>query len=129
MSFAKNPQNINKTGRPKGAVDKDTRKIREAYQMLVEDNLENLSIWLKELGEQSPEKAFNIIVKMSEYFLPKLARKEVTGLEGKDLFETIQFKFGETHDTSEAVISYLNHMDKNEAVRVIDKALERLEEW
>lgn len=128
MSFAKNPQNINKTGRPKGAVDKDTRKIREAYQMLVEDNLENLSIWLKELGEQSPEKAFNIIVKMSEYFLPKLARKEVTGLEGKDLFETIQFKFGETHDTSEAVISYLNHMDKNEAVRVIDKALERLEE-
>lgn len=80
------------------------------------------------MGEQSPEKAFNIIVKMSEYFLPKLARKEVTGLEGKDLFETIQFKFGETHDTSEAVISYLNHMDKNEAVRVIDKALERLEE-
>ena len=128
MSFANNKDHINKKGRPKGAVDKDTRKIREAYQMLVEDNLENLSIWLKELGEQSPEKAFNIIVKMSEYFLPKLARQEVTGLEGKDLFETIQFKFGETHDTSEAVISYLNHMDKNEAVRVIDKALERLEE-
>ena len=96
--------------------------------MLVEDNLDNLSIWLKELGEQSPEKAFNIIVKMSEYFLPKLARKEVTGLEGKDLFETIQFKFGETQDTSEAVIKYLNQMDKAEAVRVIDKALERLEE-
>ena len=95
--------------------------------MLVEDNLENLSIWLKELGEQSPEKAFNIIVKMSEYFLPKLARQEVTGLEGKDLFETIQFKFGETQDTSEAVINYLNQMDKAEAVKVIDKALERLE--
>ena len=86
MSFANNKDHINRKGRPKGSVDKDTRKIREAYQMLVEDNLENLSIWLKELGEQSPEKAFNIIVKMSEYFLPKLARKEVTGLEGKDLF-------------------------------------------
>jgi hypothetical protein len=64
---------------------------------------------------------------MSEYFLPKLARQEVTGLEGKDLFETIQFKFGETQDTSEAVINYLNQMDKAEAVKVIDKALERLE--
>ena len=50
MSFANNKDHINKKGRPKGAVDKDTRKIREAYQMLVEDNLENLSIWLKELG-------------------------------------------------------------------------------
>ena len=61
MSFANNKDHINRKGRPKGSVDKDTRKIREAYQMLVEDNLENLSIWLKELGEQSPEKAFNIM--------------------------------------------------------------------
>lgn len=127
MSFAKNPQNINRTGRRKGAVDKDTRRIREAYQLLLENNLDNLTMWLEEIGEQSPEKAFNIIVKMSEYFLPKLARQEVTGLEGKDLFETIQFKFGETQDTSEAVINYLNQMDKAEAVKVIDKALERLE--
>jgi len=43
MSFANNKDHINRKGRPKGSVDKDTRKIREAYQMLVEDNLENLS--------------------------------------------------------------------------------------
>ena len=96
MSFAKNPQNINKTGRPKGAVDKDTRRIREAYQLLLENNLDNLTMWLEEIGKQSPEKAFNMMLKLSEFVVPKLARKELSGVDGASLFSAVQFKFGDT---------------------------------
>ena len=73
MPFVKG-QSGNPTGRPKGSIDNDTRQIRQAYQMLVEDNLDNLTDWLSQLGKESPEKAFNLMLKMSEYFLPKLSR-------------------------------------------------------
>ena len=96
MSFANNKDNINRKGRPKGSVDKDTRRIREAYQLLLENNLDNLTMWLEEIGEQSPEKAFNMMLKLSEFVVPKLARKELSGVDGTSLFSAVQFKFGDT---------------------------------
>ena len=32
------------SGKPKGAVNKTSNKIREAFQKLIEDNLENMTI-------------------------------------------------------------------------------------
>jgi len=64
--------------------------------MLLHDNLDNLSEWLERVAEDNPERAIEIILKMSEYVLPKLARKEVTGADGSDLFSNLKFKFGET---------------------------------
>jgi len=96
MSFANNKDHINRKGRPIGAVDKDTRRIREAYQLLLENNLDNLTMWLVEIGEQSPEKAFNMMLKLSEFVVPKLARKELSGVDGTSLFSAVQFKFGDT---------------------------------
>ena len=66
----------NPNGRPKGATNKTTNKIREAFTKLVEDNLENMTTWLEKVAEDSPEKALDIINKMSEYTTPKLARVE-----------------------------------------------------
>lgn len=123
MPFIKG-QSGNPTGRPKGSVDNDTRQIRQAYQMLVEDNLENLTIWLSKLGDESPEKAFNLMLKMSEYFLPKLSRKEVS--TEVSLYEDIKFQFGDS-EAEKVVVDYLNHMDSSEAISVIDKALEKIE--
>ena len=123
MPFIKG-QSGNPTGRPKGSIDNDTRQIRQAYQMLVEDNLENLTIWLSKLGDESPEKAFNLMLKMSEYFLPKLSRKEVS--TEVSLYEDIKFKFGDS-EAEKVVVDYLNHMDSGEAISVIDKALEKIE--
>ena len=123
MPFIKG-QSGNPTGRPKGSVDNDTRQIRQAYQMLVEDNLENLTIWLSKLGDESPEKAFNLMLKMSEYFLPKLSRKEVS--TEVSLYEDIKFQFGDS-EAEKVVVDYLNHMDSGEAISVIDKALEKIE--
>ena len=111
-------------GRPKGSIDNDTRQIRQAYQMLVEDNLDNLTDWLSQLGKESPEKAFNLMLKMSEYFLPKLSRKEVSA--DVNVFDNIKFQFGEG-EAQKVVVDYLNQMDSHEAISVIDKALEKIE--
>ena len=34
------------------------------------------------------------MIRLSEYILPKLARTEMTGADGDDLFKNIKFEFG-----------------------------------
>ena len=81
-------------GRSKGQTNKTTAEIRDAYQKLVEDNLTNMTEWLKQVADQNPERAMDLMLKLSEYMIPKLARQEVTGADGKDLFKNIPFEFG-----------------------------------
>lgn len=70
-------------GRPKGTPNKATSKTREAFNMLIEDNLPNLSIWLAEVAAEDPKAALDVVAKLAEYIVPKLARTETT-LETKD---------------------------------------------
>ena len=64
------------SGRKKGVQNKATKDIKEAYKMLIEDNLDNLSDWLDKIGKQDPFKAVNILIGLSEFVVPKLARTE-----------------------------------------------------
>ena len=84
----------NRNGRPKGARNKVTNRVREAYQHLVEDNLENMNIWLAQIAADDPEKAMDTMIKLSEYVIPKLARQEITGADGEDLLKNVKFEFG-----------------------------------
>jgi len=84
----------NPKGRPKGTPNKSTAEIRDAYQKLVEDNLTNMTEWLVQVAAENPERAMDLMLKLSEYMIPKLARQEVTGADGKDLFKNIKFEFG-----------------------------------
>jgi len=90
----------NPNGRPAGVPNKATRDIKEAYRMLIEKNLDNLTGWLEKIAEKDPEKAIRIINDLSEYVIPKLARQEHTGDGGKDLFPAqITFKkFNQKND-------------------------------
>ncbi len=81
-------------GRSKGQTNKTTAEIRDAYQKLVEDNLTNMTKWLGEVAMENPERAMDLMLKLSEYMIPKLARQEVTGADGADLFKNIKFEFG-----------------------------------
>lgn len=63
-------------GRQKGTPNKNTNKIREAFTKLVEDNLDNMTLWLTKVADDNPEKALTIINQMAEYTTPKLARVE-----------------------------------------------------
>jgi len=69
-------------GRPKGMPNKSTSKVREAIAELLERNAPNMDRWLNEVADKDPHKALDIIQKLSEYHIPKLARTEVTGLDG-----------------------------------------------
>ena len=93
MGFKKG-EVTNPKGRPKGKPNKTTAEIREAYQKLVEDNLTNMTEWLTQVAAENPEKAMDLMLKLSEYMIPKLARQEVTGADGADLFKNIKFEFG-----------------------------------
>tara|TARA_B100001564_G_C20658897_1_gene680592 strand:- start:375 stop:662 length:288 start_codon:yes stop_codon:yes gene_type:complete len=64
-------------GSRKGIPNKTTAEIRNAFQLLVEDNLDNMKVWLSDVAQEDPERALEIILKMSEYIVPKLSRTEV----------------------------------------------------
>lgn len=76
-------------GRKKGSENKTTKDIREAYRQLIENNLDNMTSWLKTIASKNPEKAIYILSDLSEYVLPKLQRTEHVGKDGNDLFPVI----------------------------------------
>jgi hypothetical protein len=92
--FRGGDENINRAGRKKGTKNKNTKLIREAYQKLTEDNLDNMNRWLMQTAQEDPAKAMDLMLKLSEYIIPKLARQEITGQDGEDLFKDIKFSFG-----------------------------------
>ena len=100
--FKGGDHNINRAGKKKGTLNKNTKAIREAYQKLTEDNLDNMSIWISQVAGDAPAKALDIMIRLSEYIIPKLARTELSGNDGEDLFKNISFKFGPDANDSEA---------------------------
>ena len=69
-------------GRPKGAVNKSTAIVREAIANLLERNAPSMDMWLNQVAAEDPYKALDLMNKLSEYHIPKLARTEVTGADG-----------------------------------------------
>jgi len=92
--FRGGDENINRAGKKPGTINKTTKHIREAYQKLTEDNLDNMSLWLAQIAAEDPAKAMDTMIRLSEYILPKLARTELIGQDGDDLFKNIKFEFG-----------------------------------
>tara|TARA_R100000935_G_scaffold58377_1_gene95156 strand:- start:787 stop:1074 length:288 start_codon:yes stop_codon:yes gene_type:complete len=64
-------------GTRKGIPNKTTQEIREAFQLLIENNQDKMQLWLTETAMEEPARALEIILKMSEYIVPKLSRTEV----------------------------------------------------
>ena len=81
-------------GRPKGSVGRDIKQLRQAYQDLVDHNIDNMTEWLEQIAAESPEKAMDMMLKLSEYVLPKMSRQEITGKDGETLFTNVKFNFG-----------------------------------
>jgi hypothetical protein len=80
-------------GRPKGVPNRSTAVVREAIANLLDRNSEKMDEWLQlvaygdsELGvKPQPDKALDIMQKLAEYHIPKLARTEVVGDVDKPL--------------------------------------------
>jgi len=52
---------------------------------LVEGNLSNIETWLNEVSTKDPANAIELMLKLSEFILPKIKAIELTGKDGKDL--------------------------------------------
>jgi hypothetical protein len=69
-------------GRTAGTPNKTTAKAREAFALFVESNSERMQEWLDEIAsdpKHGPKAAFDLLLAVSEYHVPKLARTEVVG--------------------------------------------------
>ena len=72
-------------GRPKGSVNKATTEFRQTVTQLLDDNRENVGVWLAQVADGSgdtkadPAKALDLLARLAEFAAPKLARMEHTG--------------------------------------------------
>ena len=92
-------QSGNPDGRKKGSQNKYTKQVKEAFGLLLEGNLDNLSVWLAQVAQDDPKAAMEIVIKLSERFVPRLSQQQITDGEGGDLFKNISFKFGDEDKT------------------------------
>jgi vacuolar-type H+-ATPase subunit E/Vma4 len=83
----------NPNGRPKGSQNKDTKKLRESLQKIVEDHMDKFPDWLERVAEANPAEAIKLISAMSEYVLPKLSRKDVDLTSNGEQIEIPTIKF------------------------------------
>ncbi len=97
MAFKKG-ESGNPAGRKKGSQNKYTKQTKEAFGMLLEGNLENLSTWLEQVAADDPKEALKIIMALSERFVPKLSQQQLTDSDGESLLKGLTFNFGPTLD-------------------------------
>ena len=69
-------------GRVKGVANKVTIQTREALALLIDGNLGKVQGWLDRVAEDDPGKALTLLLQMTEYTTPKMARTELTGKDG-----------------------------------------------
>lgn len=67
-------QSGNPNGRPKGP-NRATKEIKEAYINLVNNNLGSIQGWLDIVAQRDPAKAFDMLMKLSPFILPKLTEE------------------------------------------------------
>lgn len=91
MSLPKGRTN-NPAGKPKGTLNKSTRTAREAIAAFVEGNADRLERLLDKIEQDNPKAAFDCIMAVCEYHIPKLARTELKNADDKPL--QIKIKWG-----------------------------------
>lgn len=82
-------------GRPAGVPNKSTTKAREAIAAFVDGNAHLLQTWLEQIAmdeRYGPKQAFECFMAVAEYHVPKLARQEHVGDNGKPIKYSISWK-------------------------------------
>ena len=93
------PKGLPKTGgRLAGVPNKVTQEFRETVRQLLEDNKDNVSVWLTQVAsgtedsKPDPKGALDMITKLAEFAAPKLARTELAGdKENPIIVQTVNF--------------------------------------
>lgn len=68
-----------RAGRPKGTPNKATADVRAVFAAFVERNAEQAQELFDRVAKRQPAKALDLLARLSEFVLPKLARTELSG--------------------------------------------------
>lgn len=72
------PKGTPKTGgRVAGTPNRVTQEFRETVTRLLEDNAENVALWLEQVAKDDPDKALQRLAQLAEFAAPKLSRSEI----------------------------------------------------
>ena len=72
-------------GRVKGTPNKINKDIKEVYKQFIDDNIDDVQEIYDRLKITNPLEALKFITSLNEYYMPKLARTELTGKDGDEL--------------------------------------------
>lgn len=89
-------------GRKAGTPNKATSEFKDTISELVSGNQEKLQIWLDDVAKDDPAKAFDLLLKMMEFVIPKLSRTEYKEPEAeKEKVSEVVIRFVESKTTEE----------------------------
>ena len=91
-----NKTGIKYGGRQKGTANKATARLREAFTELLEDNMGRLQELLDKVAEKNPEKALELMLKLSEFVLPKLRAIEVNNESEEAMHTSLDIRIIDT---------------------------------
>lgn len=69
-------------GRGKGTPNKVTADVRRVFAEIMERNASKCEGWIDTVAKTDPAKATDLLLRLAEFHVPKLARSEVTGRDG-----------------------------------------------
>jgi hypothetical protein len=63
-----------------------TKDTKEAFKQLVENNLDNMTVWLDKIAQKNPAEAMHIVMELSKRFVPTLNSSNIDHTtKGKEL--------------------------------------------
>ncbi len=71
-------------GRKKGTPNKATATVRDVFSQFVEANAAKAQSLFERVAAEDPAKALELLARLAEYVLPKLARTEIKGGDNSD---------------------------------------------
>ena len=83
-------------GRVKGSTNTTTKNVKQAFQLLVENNLEQMTEDLKSL---KPKERIDVIINLTSYFSPRMKAVEVeANVKTNDMLSELTQKIYEMND-------------------------------
>lgn len=84
----------NPAGRPKGTKNQFTLELKNAFKLVLTNKMPELEEWIDRVAEEDPARATEIVIKLTERFLPRIAQTQITNADGENFFKDIEFNFG-----------------------------------